>query len=94
MTTMTDEAAKKIAESTIKKYNDAGRNALIIICGNNGTSAAACSNMNSEDAIEAALNLIQEVAGDSTETVFKDAVKQAKELKKKEKKDAKRKNRA
>lgn len=94
MTTMTEESARKIAESTIKKYENAGRNALIIICGNNGTSAAACSNMNGEDAIEAALNLVQEVAGDSAETIFKDAAKQAKELKKKEKKDAKRKKNA
>ena len=94
MATMSDESAKKIAESTIKKYNDAGRNALIIICGNNGISAAACSNMNGEDAVEAALNLIQEVAEDSAETIFKDAAKQAKQLKKARKDDAKRKNRA
>ena len=94
MTTMTDEAAKKIAESTIKKYENAGRNALIIICGNNGTSAAACSNMNDDDVIEAALGLVCKIAGDLAETIFKDAAKQAKELRKKEKKDAKRKKRA
>lgn len=94
MTTMTDEAAKKIAESTIRKYNNAGRNALIFIYGDNNTSAAVCSNMDGEDAIEAALRLVYELAGDLAETVFKDAAKTAKQLKKEEAKDAKRKKNA
>lgn len=90
MTTMTDEAAKKIAESTIRKYNNAGRNALIFISGNNNTSAAVCSNMDGEDAIEAALGLVYELAGDLAETVFKDAAKQAKQLRKEETKKEKK----
>lgn len=94
MTTMSDESAKKIAESTVKKYNDAGRNALVLIGNNNNTSAAACSNMNGEDTVEAALGLICEIAGDLAETIFKDAAKQAKQLKKAETKDAKRKKNA
>lgn len=94
MTTMTDEAAKKIAESTAKKYHDAGRNVLVLIGSNNNTSAAVCSNMNNDDAVEAALGLICEIAGDLAETIFKDAAKQAKQLKKARKDDAKRKNRA
>lgn len=94
MTTMTDEAAKKIAESTIKKYNNAGRNALIFIYNDNNTSAAACGNVNGEDAIEAVLGLVYELAGDLAETVFKDAAKKAKQLKKEEAKDAKRKKNA
>lgn len=94
MTTMSDEAAKKIAESTAKKYDDAGRNALILIGNNNNTSAAVCSNMSGEDTIEAALGLICELAGNLAETVFKEAAKQAKQLKKAEAKDAKRKKRA
>lgn len=94
MTTMTDKAAKKIAESTAKKYSDAGRNALVLISNNNNTSAAVCSNMNGDDVVEAALGLIYKVAGDLAETIFKDAAKQAKQLKKAEAKNAKRKNRA
>lgn len=94
MTTMSDEAAKKIAESTAKKYADAGRNVLVLIGNNNNTSAAVCSNMNGDDAVEAALGLIYELAGDMAETIFKDAAKQAKQLKKAETKDAKRKKNA
>lgn len=94
MTTMTDEAAKKIAESTIRKYNNAGRNAMIFICGNKNTLAAFSSNMSAEDAVEAALGLVHELAGDLAETVFKDAAKQAKQLKKEEAKNAKRKKNA
>lgn len=94
MTTMTDKAAKKIAESTAKKYADAGRNVLVLIGNNNNTSAAVCSNMDGDDAVEAALGLICEIAGDLAETIFKDAAKQAKQLKKAEAKNAKRKNRA
>lgn len=94
MTTMSDEAAKKIAESTAKKYDDAGRNVLVLIGNNNNTSAAVCSNMNGDDAVEAALGLICELTGDLAETVFKDAAKQAKQLKKAEAKDAKRKKNA
>lgn len=94
MATMTDKAAKKIAESTVKKYNGAGRNALVLIGNDNNTSAAVCSNMSGEDTVEAALGLICELTGDLAETVFKDAAKQAKQLKKAEAKDAKRKNRA
>lgn len=94
MTTMSDEAAKKIAKSTAKKYDDAGRNVLVLIGNNNNTSAAVCSNMNNDDAVEAALGLIREIAGDLAETIFKDAAKQAKQLKKARKDDAKRKNRA
>lgn len=94
MTTMSDEAAKKIAESTVKKYNDAGRNALVLIGNNDNASAAACSNMNGDDVVVAALELIYELAGDLAETIFKDAAKQAKQLKKAEAKDAKRKKNA
>lgn len=94
MTTMSDEAAKKIAESTVKKYNDAGRNVLVLIYGKNNTSAAVCSNMNGDDVMEAALGLVYELAGDKAETIFKDAAKQAKQLKKTEAKDAKRKKNA
>lgn len=94
MTTMSDESARKIAESTIKKYNNAGRNALILIHGNNNTSAAVCSNMDDGDAVEAALSLVYELTGDKVEAVFKDAARQAKQLKKAEAKDAKRKKNA
>ena len=94
MTTMTDEAAKKIAESTAKKYDDAGRNVLVLIGNNNNTSTAVCSNMNGDDAVKAALGLICELAGDLAETVFKDAAKQTKQLRKAEVKDAKRKKNA
>ena len=50
--------------------------------------------MSGEDTIEAALGLIRELAGDLAETVFKDAAKQAKQLKKAEAKNAKRKKNA
>lgn len=94
MTTMTDEAAKKIAESTAKKYDDAGRNVLVLIGNNNNTSATVCSNMNDNDVIEATLELIYKLAGDLAETILKDAAKQARQLKKAEAKDAKRKKNA
>lgn len=94
MTTMSDESAKKIAESTAKKYHDAGRNVLVLIGNNNNTSAVVCSNMNGDDAVEAVLGLIYELAGDLAETIFKDAAKQAKQLKKAGAKDAKRKKNA
>lgn len=94
MTTMSDESAKKIAESTVKKYDDAGRKVMVVIRCDNNTSAAVCSNMNGEDAAEAILGLIYELAGDKAEAVFKDAAKWAKQLKKAEKKDAKRKKNA
>lgn len=94
MTTMSDEAAKKIAESTVKKYNDAGRKAMVVIRGDNNISAAVCSNMDDDDAGEVALGLIYELAGDLAETVLKDAAKQAKQLKKAKAKNAKRKKNA
>lgn len=89
MTTMSDEAAKKIAKSTAKKYADAGRNVLVLIYGSNNTSATVCSNMNGDNVIEAALGLVYELAEDKAETIFKDAAKRAKQLKKAEAKDAK-----
>ena len=94
MATMSDESAKKIAESTIKKYKNAGRKALILVYGNDNTSAAVCSDMDDGDVSEAALSLVYELKGDRAETIFKDAAKQAKQLKKAEAKDAKRKKRA
>lgn len=94
MTTMSDEAVKKIVKNTIEKYTNANRKALIIVCSDNNTSAVICSNMEEMDAVEAGLTLVYELIGDKAETVFKDAAKQVKQLKKAKVKDAKRKNRA
>lgn len=93
MTTMSDKAAQDIAKKIVKKYEDAGHSALIIL-KDKSDSGSAVSNMTTEDAVEAALNLIYEITGDDTEAIFKDAAKQAKQLKKARKDDSKRKNRA
>lgn len=92
MTTMSDEAAKKIAEKTVKKYESAGRKVFIIL--ENGDKCWGSGTMDNVELAEATLNLIFELTGDDAEAFFKDAIKQAKQLKKAEAKDAKRKNRA
>lgn len=92
MTTMSDESARKIAESTIKKYNNTGRKMFIIL--ENGDKYWGSGTMNSEEIAEATLNLILELTDDDAEAFLKDAIKQAKQLKKARKNDAKRKNRA
>lgn len=92
MTTMSDEAAKKIAESTIKKYENAGRKMFIIL--DNDSTCWGSGTMNNIEVIEATLNLICKLTGDDAEAFLKDAAKQAKQLRKAEAKDAKRKNRA
>lgn len=92
MTTMSDEAAKKIAENTIKKYGNADRKMFIIL--ENGSTYWGSGTMDGIEAIEAAFDLIYILAGDSAEAFFKDAIKQAKQLKKAEAKDAKRKKNA
>lgn len=92
MSTMTDEAAEKIAESTVKKYNDAGRKMFIIL--DNDSACWGSGTMNDIEVVEATLNLIYKLIGDGAESFFKDAAKQAKQLKKAEAKDAKRKKNA
>ena len=92
MTTMTDKAAKEIAEKTVKKFDDAGREVCFIL--KDKKTCNIFNTMETADLADVAMELLFELAGDNAEAVFKDAVKQAKELKKKEKKDAKRKNRA
>ena len=92
MTTMTDEAAKKIAESTIKKYENAARKMFIIL--ENSGKCWCRGTMTDSEAVEAAINLAYELAGDEAEVMFKDAAKQAKQLRKEEAKDAKRKKNA
>lgn len=92
MSTMSDEAAKKIAESTIKKYENAGRKAFIIL--DNDSQCWGSGTMNDIEVVEATLNLIYKLTGDGAEAFLKDAAKQAKQLKKAEAKDAKRKKNA
>lgn len=92
MTTMTDEATIKIAESIIKKYNNAGRKMLIIL--KNSGKFWSKGTMNDREAVNVAINLVYELVGERAEAVFKDAAKQAKQLKKEEAKDAKRKKNA
>lgn len=92
MATMTDKAARDIAEKTIKKYESAGRKIFIIL--ENGDKCWGSGTMDNVELAEATLNLIFELTGDDAEAFFKDAIKQAKQLKKAEAKNAKRKNRA
>lgn len=92
MTTMSDEAAKKIAEKTVKKYESAGRKVFIIL--ENGDKCWGRGTIDDEELVEVVLNLVFELTGDDAEAFFKYAAKQAKQLKKAEAKNAKRKNRA
>lgn len=92
MTTMTDEAAKEIAEKTVKKFGAADKNVCFIL--NEKSSCEVLSTIDEDRLVEVAINLIFKLLGDDAEAAFKDAAKQVKELRKKEKKDAKRKKRA
>lgn len=91
MTTMTGEAAKKIAESTIKKYNNANRNAMIVFFKNDDlTSVSLYSNMSLDNIIAVALGVVNNLTEEQAEDVFKDAAKQAKQLRKEETKKEKK----
>lgn len=92
MTTMTDEAAKKIAKSIAKKYENADHKMFIVL--EYSDKLWGSGTMNDKEIVVAAINMIYKFAGDEAEAVLKEAAKQAKQLKKEEAKDAKRKKNA
>lgn len=92
MTVMTEESAKKIAESTVKKYENAGRKAMIALV--DGKKVASVQNIEPEEMAEIGLNLFLEIMGEFAEDILKDILKDLKAKRKQEKKDAKRKKRA
>ena len=92
MTTMSDESARKIAESTVKKYENAGRKAMVALV--DGKKVTSVQNMEPEEMAEIGLNLFLEIVGEDAEDILKDILKDLKAKRKQEAKDAKRKNRA
>ena len=87
MTTMTDEAAKKIAEKTVKKFASADRKVCFIL--KDKKSYSVFNTMETADLLDEAMSLLFELAGDNAEAIFKNAVKQAKQLKKEKKRGSK-----
>lgn len=93
MTTMTDEAAIKIAEKTIDKYSKAGRKALIMYYpeeGNDGIFDCLTTKDGGEFWLRTVVSSMEDFLGDDFGNVMKSIVKDWK----KEKKDAKRKKNA
>lgn len=92
MTTMSKESAEKIAESTVKKYENAGRKAMVIL--KDGHEIKTVQSLSPEEVAEIGLNLFIEIMDDESEYMLKEVAKQLKHMRKEEKKNAKRKNRA
>ena len=92
MTIMSKASAEKIAESTVKKYENAGHKAMIVL--KNGDKVKSVQNLSPREVAEIGLNLFIEVMGGDSEYMLKETVKQLKHMRKEEKKNAKRKNRA
>lgn len=89
MTNMTDAVAKTIAEMTIAKYQEAGYKAVMILKAGNSCRALTSNFEDHTELADVALNLLCELAGDDAEAFLKIAAKQAKQLKKARKHDAK-----
>lgn len=92
MTTMSKEAAEKIAENTVKKFENAGRKAMVIL--KDGHKIKTVQSLSPEEVAEIGLNLFIEIMDDESEYILKEVAKQLKHMRKEEKKNAKRKNRA
>lgn len=79
MTTMTDEAAEKIADSTIKKFSKAGRKAVILIVDEK--NGKACTNMEPDDFSDAIASLTVKCLGKDAPKAVKKILKLSKEKK-------------
>ena len=62
MTTMTDKAAGQIAHNTMKKFEDAGRSALLVSANDEGGTVYCTNDLESEDVIEIFVNVLASVS--------------------------------
>ena len=62
MTTMTDKAAKQIAQNTMKKFEDAGRSAFLVSVKDEGGVVYCTNDLESEDIIEVFVNVLASVS--------------------------------
>lgn len=62
MTTMTDEAAKQIAQKTIQKFEDADKNAFLVMTNDKSHVVYRTENTKPEDIVDVFVNVLYELS--------------------------------
>ena len=70
MTVMTDEAANKIAEKTLQKFEDAGKKAIFITVNDKGGQLCVTSGLDTIDVIEVCTNIMRHLSPSEDDFVY------------------------